>query len=227
MENKMSKHSILYLASVLLGVAMSLPALAMAAPRARVSGGNYDLVQYVNPFSGTAKDGDEFPGATMPFGMIQWSPDTGPHRRLGGYNYADSIIYGFSVDHLSGAGCYYGGDFAFSPLLGTGEIVTPVKRTAFPEPFSHSNETAHPGYYAVKLNNGITVQLTATTRTGFGRFIFPDHGTPTIAINAGSNILNNFLDTVRLHLSKSWDRAKCGRPSNRTFFYPRVCHRRP
>ncbi len=195
MEKTMSRQTLRFLASILLGAALSLPTFAAAAPLAGVGGrkhGTYNPVRYVNPFSGTARDGDEFPGATMPFGMIQWSPDTGPHRRLGGYNYADSIIYGFSVDHLSGAGCYYGGDFAFSPLLGTNAIMPPVKRTAFPEAFSHSNETAHPGYYAVKLDNRITAQLTATIRTGFGRFIFPDHGTPTIAINAGSNIMNDF-----------------------------------
>lgn len=151
-----------------------------------------NLVKYVNPFSGTARDGDEYPGATMPFGMIQWSPDTGPQRRLGGYNYADSVIYGFSVDHLSGAGCFYGGDFAFSPLLNTSEVVPPVNRLAFPEPFSHENETAHPGYYSVRLNNGIRVQLTATERTGFGQFTFPAHGTPTMVINAGSNIMSSF-----------------------------------
>ncbi len=150
-----------------------------------------NLVRYVNPFSGTARSGDEYPGVSMPFGMIQWSPDTGPYRRLGGYNYADSLIYGFSVDHLSGAGCYYGGDFAFSPLLGTKEVVPPVSRLAFPEAFSHANESAHPGYYSVKLDNGITVQLTAATRTGFGRFIYPGHGTPTVVINAGSNIMSS------------------------------------
>jgi len=159
-----------------------------------------NLVKYVNPLSGTEEDGNEYPGATMPFGMIQWSPDSGPQRRMGGYNCADSVIYGFSVDHLSGAGCFYGGDIAFSPLLGTEEIVPPVSRLAFPEPFSHANETAHPSYYSVKLNNGIEVELTATERTGFGRFTYPNDGTPTIVINAGSNIINNLKASVRINL---------------------------
>ncbi len=179
-----------YLAPILLGIIFSLPAPAVSL--ARGVGEKATAFELVNPFSGTANDGNEFPGATMPFGMIQWSPDTGPHRRSGGYNYADSIIYGFSVDHLSGAGCYYGGDFTFSPLLGTEGISAPVGRTTFPEPFSHENESAHPGYYRVKLDNGIKVELTTTLRTGFGRFSFPPHGTPTVVINAASNIMNGF-----------------------------------
>ncbi len=154
--------------------------------------GEKDLIKYVNPFSGTAGDGDEYPGAAMPFGMIQWSPDTGPHLRLAGYNYADSMICGFSVDHLSGAGCLYGGDFAFSPLLSTSRITPPIKRFSFPEPFSHANESVHPGYYSVKLDNGVTVELSATARTGFGRFVYPSGSTPTMVINAGSNIMNHF-----------------------------------
>ncbi len=170
-----------------------------------------NLVQYANPFCGTAKNGNEYPGATMPFGMVQWSPDTGPQRRMGGYNYSDSLIYGFSLDHLSGAGCFYAGDFSFTPILGTERITPPIGRTpwrmwnnsrsgstggaappvgqaVFAEPFSHANENAEPGYYSVRLNNGIKVELTATVRTGFGRFIFPLNASPTIVINAGSNV---------------------------------------
>ena len=74
-----------------------------------------DLVQYARPLCGTAADGDLYPGATAPFGMIQWSPDTGSGRHCGGYAYEDSSICGFSLDHLSGAGCNYGGNFAFMP----------------------------------------------------------------------------------------------------------------
>lgn len=146
-----------------------------------------NLVKYVSPFCGTENGGNMYPGATLPFGMIQWSPDTGPHGAPGGYNYADSLIYGFSIDHLSGAGSYYAGDFDFTPLLGTESIVPPVSRKAFPIKFSHANETAGPGYYSVFLKDGVRAELTATTRTGFGTFSFPNRGVPTIVINAGSN----------------------------------------
>ena len=77
-----------------------------------------NLMQYAKPMCGTAADGDLYPGATAPFGMIQWSPDTGPGQHCGGYAYEDSRICGFSLDHLSGAGCTYGGNFAFMPVLG-------------------------------------------------------------------------------------------------------------
>ncbi len=154
-----------------------------------------NLVNYVNPFAGTKANGETYPGATVPFGMIQWSPDTGPFRRPAGYKYGDSLITGFSLDHLSGAGCPYGDNFGFIPLMNTSSITPPLGRAGFLEPFSHSNETARPGYYSVKLNDGIKVNLTATERMGFGRFIFPANCTPTIAINAGSNV-NGTRDVV-------------------------------
>src|SRR3954452_18750440 len=120
-----------------------------------------DPVQYVNPFIGTAKSplpdylggnssGNTFPGATMPFGMIQWSPDTdkgfGKDER-GSYLYADSAIRGFSLTHLSGPGCPVFGDVPIMPVIG--EIQTSPHAT--PDPylgkFSHSNESASPGFY--------------------------------------------------------------------------------
>src|SRR5579864_9160075 len=79
-----------------------------------------DLVQYANPFCGTTHDGGLYPGATAPFGMIQWSPDSGKRPTLAGYNYRDSSIDGFSVDHLSGGGSWYGGNFAFMPIPADG-----------------------------------------------------------------------------------------------------------
>lgn len=154
-----------------------------------------DLVRYVNTFAGTKTNGETFPGASAPFGMIQWSPDTGPKRRQAGYKYADSLITGFSLDRLSGAGCPYGDNFDFVPLLNTSGIRPPLGRDGFLEPFSHANESASPGYYSVRLNDGIKVELTTTERMGFGRFIFPANCAPTIAINAASNV-NGTRDAV-------------------------------
>jgi len=146
-----------------------------------------NLIQYANPIYGTGGDGNTYPGASAPFGMIQWSPDTGPGRK-GGYNYIDSTINGFSVDHMNGAGCVYGGDFAFMPLLDNGKLEPPAVFNSFSSTFSHENEEAKPGYYSVKLDNGIKIELTSTLRTGFGRFTFPANSAPIISINAASNV---------------------------------------
>ncbi len=160
----------------------------MAGPAAE------NVVQYAKPICGTdvypdvpAGQNNLFPGAVAPFGMIQWSPDTGSGTTPGGYKYYDTEISGFSLDHLSGAGCADGGNFSFMPMPGVGEPPN-GRRMAFAEAFSHTNEVAKPGYYAVTLDNGIKVELTATTRTGFGRFTFPAGKTATVAINAASDV---------------------------------------
>ncbi len=152
-----------------------------------------NLVQYAKPMCGTGTfpayggDNNLFPGAVAPFGMIQWSPDTGAGTRAGGYAYYDKQISGFSMDHLSGAGCLDGGNFSFMPILSSGKSPK-GNRMAFAAGFSHDNEVAKPGYYSVALNNGTKVELTATTRTGFGRFTYPAGQTATLAINAASEV---------------------------------------
>ncbi|MDE3066685.1 MAG: GH92 family glycosyl hydrolase [Verrucomicrobiota bacterium] len=147
-----------------------------------------DLVQYAEPMCGTAADNNTFPGAVAPFGMIQWSPDTEAGMRKGGYSDADNRISGFSLDHISGAGCSYGEDFQFMPLLGGKEAPPDGDRTAFAQPFSHSHETAKPGYYAVTFDDGVKVELTTTVRSGFGRFTYPGTEPATMAINAASDV---------------------------------------
>ncbi|MGH7940612.1 MAG: GH92 family glycosyl hydrolase [Limisphaerales bacterium] len=147
-----------------------------------------NLLVYANPFCGTTHDGGLYPGATAPFGMIQWSPDSGRRPTLAGYNYRDTSIDGFSVDHLSGGGSWYGGNFAFMPISADGLARAPADRYAFNTPFSHEREAASPGYYSVTLDNGVRVELTATVHDGFGRFTFPSNSPETMVINAGSNI---------------------------------------
>lgn len=148
---------------------------------------SYDLTQYASPLCGTAGGANLFPGPVMPFGMIQWSPDTEMGTRKGGYSYDDSRISDFSVEHMSGAGCSYGEDFGMMPLAGSAPSMPPENRATFASTFSHQNETAKPGYYAVTLDNGIKTELTATTRTGFGRFTYPGEGEATMVINAASD----------------------------------------
>jgi len=135
----------------------------------------------VDPRIGTAGGGNTFPGATLPFGMIQWSPDT---NREAWYFYNEKHIYGFSLTHISGAGCPLYGDFGVLPLTAELSSSPSGPDTAA---FDHSQEEAHPGYYTVTLGNGVSVELTVAERAGIARFTFPA-GTPArLLVNAGSS----------------------------------------
>ncbi|MFZ9970902.1 MAG: alpha-mannosidase, partial [Bacteroidia bacterium] len=128
----------------------------------------------VNPFIGTGGHGHTFPGAVAPFGMVQLSPDTridGSWDGCSGYHYSDSSIYGFSHTHLSGTGCSDYGDILLQPQVGSGNLAPAAQQ---PQSFSHSQESAQAGYYQVRLDNGIQVELSATERVGFHRYQFPD-----------------------------------------------------
>jgi len=136
----------------------------------------------VDPLIGTMGSGNTFPGATLPFGMIQWSPDT---NRDGFYYYNEKQVYGFSLTHLSGAGCPMYGDFAVLPVL---DELTASPGTKFaPAPFDRKDEKAQPGYYAVTMNNGVRVELTVTERAGIAQFSFPRGQDMRVLINAGSS----------------------------------------
>lgn len=200
------------------------PALGSTPPHAPVYA-LQNLVQFAKPMCGTAEDGDLFPGAAAPFGMIQWSPDTGPGQHCGGYAYEDSRICGFSLDHLSGAGCNYGENFAFMPILDTVIVSPNTSHTAFLTPFSHDKETAKPGYYAVTLGNGIKVELTATVRSGFGRFTYPIGGTATMVINAASAVNGTKQSAIQIHPGQreitGWTTGGhfCGGPDEGTIYF--------
>ncbi len=147
-----------------------------------------ELTRYVNPFIGTAESnspnpvlrgsgGAVFPGATVPFGMLQWSPDT-PNASPSGYAYADGSITGFSTTHYSGAGCPNGQDLAFMPLLSS---------TLAPASFDHANEHASPGHYEVAFDNGVRVGLTATLRSGMATITFPHASEQWLSVDASRN----------------------------------------
>ena len=143
------------------------PGAAPGATRAaRAAALVTDPAALVNPFIGTSNQADDFPGADTPFGMVQWSPDTPSRPDGGGYAYNDSAITGFSLTHISGPGCGAAGDVPVLPTVGAVD-------TAATDTFSHSNESASPGSYRVALDNGVTTELTATTRSGMARFTFP------------------------------------------------------
>jgi predicted alpha-1,2-mannosidase len=155
-----------------------LPILPAAAQSAA---GPYDAV---DPFIGTAGGGNTFPGATLPFGMIQWSPDTNTDAW---YAYNDKQIDGFSLTHVSGAGCPLYGDFAILPT--TAELKTSPGTSFAPyaAAFDHGHEEAHPGYYALTLGNGVRAELTVAVHAGIARFTFPEGAASRILVNAGSS----------------------------------------
>lgn len=133
-----------------------------------------DYTQYVNPFIGTDFTGNTYPGAQVPFGMVQLSPDNGlpGWDRIAGYYYPDSTIAGFSHTHLSGTGAGDLYDISFMP------VTLPYKEAEAPlgihSKFSHQDEHAYAGYYQVLLKDyNINVELTATERCGVQRYTFP------------------------------------------------------
>ncbi len=141
--------------------------------------------QYVNPFIGTGGHGHTYPGATVPFGMVQLSPDTriDGWDGCGGYHYTDSIVYGFSHTHLQGTGVSDYGDILFTPSIGTQRKSTKWL-DALAQGFDHKNEVAIPGYYSVVLNDSkIKVELTATERTGVHRYTFPEGKNVQLFVN--------------------------------------------
>ncbi len=126
-----------------------------------------NLALLVNPFVGTAAGGDIVPGAIAPFGLVELSPDM---HTASYYIYQQRHISGFSMIHLSGAGCPNGGDVFFTAT--TGPVRVQPKQYGFD--FSHKQEAASPGYYRVLMKTwGINAQLTATTHCGMAKFIFP------------------------------------------------------
>ncbi len=135
--------------------------------------------QYVNPFIGTGGHGHTFPGATLPFGMVQLSPDTRLEGWDGcsGYHYSDSIIYGFTHTHLSGTGCSDYGDILFMPTVGKVQVFNGTPENpdeGYCSRFLHSDEKASAGYYSVLLKDyGVKAELTTTTRVGIHKYTFP------------------------------------------------------
>ena len=177
-----------------------------------------DYTRYVNPFIGTGGHGHTFPGAVMPFGMVQLSPDTREANWDGssGYHYSDEVIYGFSHTHLSGTGIPDGCDILFMPTIGDNKTAADLSSrnpNGFVSKFAHSNERAEPGYYSVLLDDpGVFAELTATSRVGFHRYTFPSTETGNVVIDLDwrDKVLASQLKIVdRYHIkgyrrSSSW-----------------------
>ncbi|MGN8069427.1 GH92 family glycosyl hydrolase [Mucilaginibacter sp. 22184] len=153
--------------------------------------------QYVDPFIGTSATGHTFPGATVPFGMVQLSPETGNFgwHYSSGYRYEDSTITGFAHTHLSGTGGVDLGDVLFFPFQGK-------EPQQFVSRFSHRKEKASPGYYEVELDDhDIKVQLTASAHTGLHRYTFNKAGQSHLLIDMQSGLVEN-AEELKEHVSE-------------------------
>jgi putative alpha-1,2-mannosidase len=175
-----------------------------------------DLARWVNPFVGTRPGGADhgtgggagntFPGAVVPFGMVQWSPDT-VRAQHGGYFYDDTALKGFGLTHLSGAGCSTYEDIPFVPFAGAVTTSPATDPGRYTLPFSHANEQANAGGYAVKLDSGVNVELTATQRTGSGRLSYPAGATATLLINSSGSVMGT--DDAQISIGRT---ASAGGP---------------
>ncbi len=142
-----------------------------------------DPASLVDPLVATTNGGDDFPGADMPFGMVQWSPDTPSRPSGGGYEYSDNAVTGYSLTHISGPGCSAAGDIPILPTTGA----VAANPTVTTEPLSHAAEQATPGYYALTAG-GVKTELSTTTHAGIARFTFPQ--------GTASNLLFKLSDSA-------------------------------
>ena len=166
-----------------------------------------DLVKYVKPMIGTQKMGHTYPGATVPFGAVQLSPDTDTipyevngkyngdvYKYCAGYKYEDKTIVGFSHTHFSGTGHSDLGDFLVMPTEGPLQLnpgTADNPKNGFRSAFSHQQETAEAGYYKVRLDDhNILAELTATQRVGIHQYTFPASDQAHIILDLMSGIYN-------------------------------------
>jgi predicted alpha-1,2-mannosidase len=134
-----------------------------------------NLARLVDTRTWTSGGGNTFPGADVPFGMVQWSPDTMPDRSEGGgYTYGDKLLTGYSLTHLSGPGCPAAGDVPILPMIGSLPAGNPSTLTTS---FTNADEVAQAGYYSAVSNgpgpDAIKSEFTATQHSAIGRFTFP------------------------------------------------------
>ena len=172
-----------------------------------ISHAQQSLVQYVKPIIGTEKMGHTYPGATVPFGAVQLSPETDTisyevngkyngevYKYCAGYKYEDKTIVGFSHTHLSGTGHSDLGDFLIMPTQGKLQLnpgTASNPKSGYRSAYSHTNEVAEAGYYKVKLDDeNIVAEMTATTRVGMHQYTFPKSDESHIILDLMAGIYN-------------------------------------
>ncbi|MFL6113837.1 MAG: GH92 family glycosyl hydrolase, partial [Catenulispora sp.] len=199
-------------AMVLAAAAIGVPTAAQAARPHAVA----DPAATVNTLIGSKNQGETFPGADTPFGMVQWSPENtyGDQTHTpepGGYSYDFPKVRGFSLTHLSGTGCAgASGDVPFLPYAANVNSSPSADNTdaTYATSFSHSNETGTAGYYRVGLDSGVNVELSATTRSGAARFTYPAGKPASLLVRTsnselGSTAASTKIDTTARTISGS------------------------
>ncbi|WP_419698814.1 GH92 family glycosyl hydrolase [Mucilaginibacter sp. NFX135] len=179
-----------------------------------------DYAQLVDPFIGTGGHGHTYPGAVLPFGMVQLSPDT---RLTGwdgcsGYHFTDTVVYGFSHTHLSGTGIADYCDVLFMPTTGDPQF----KNTDYRSGFKKKNELASPGYYKTLLDKyNIGVELTATTRVGVHRYDYPSTPKANIIIDLQHRdiVINSWIEVVNDHEVRGYRESSSWAKGQRIYFY--------
>lgn len=188
------------------------------------------LINFVNPFIGTGGHGHTYPGATLPFGMMQLSPDTRLDGWDGcsGYHYSDTYIYGFSHTHLSGTGVSDYGDILIMP---TNEAIfyNGANRTkGYRAHFSHENETATPGFYSVHLDSTeIDVELTVAKRSGMHRYRFPTAENQYVILDLEhrDKLLDYDIEFFSDYEINGYRFSEAWAADQRVFFHIRFSHR--
>ncbi len=180
-----ASHQFNFLFRVLL---LTVACYGQLTPVFSQAGAKNTLNRHVDPFIGTAAHGHVYPGATVPFGMVQLSPDNGTQGWdwCAGYNYEDQTIVGFSHTHLSGTGIGDLCDLLIMPAVERHNLVPVIqdpKKKPYASTFSHSKESARPGYYALTMDNGVRAELTASPYCGVHRYAFPSPDAASLVLD--------------------------------------------
>ena len=198
--------------SAAIALVWSVAAIAVAGPSplADVAAAQaVDLTQHVNPFIGTddsnspnpvpgGAGGSTVPGPALPFGMVQFSPDT-PTASPSGYRYSDTSVQEFSLTHFNGAGCPNNEDIGLLPINGSIGTSPGTGWTGYADTHSKANEVAEPGYYKTRLDNYSTdVELSATRRSAIMRLTYPSSTNAKVLINTSRSATGNRSGSIAI-----------------------------
>jgi predicted alpha-1,2-mannosidase len=181
-----------------------------------------NYADYVDPFIGTGGTGHTYPGATLPHGMVQLSPDTridGSWEGCSGYHYSDPTVYGFSHTHLSGTGCSDYGDVMLMPVTKKTSAYTPADYGSI---IDRTIESSKAGFYSVRLeNHQVTANLTATLRTGFHQYIYHEaqQAMVVLDLNHRDQLLEGKIEMINDHTIAGYRYSKAWARNQKVFFY--------
>jgi predicted alpha-1,2-mannosidase len=187
------------------------------------------LTDFVNPFIGTGGHGHTYPGATLPFGMMQLSPDTRLDGWDGcsGYHYSDSFIYGFSHTHLSGTGVSDYGDILLMPVRDIEFNNGSNGEKGYRASFQHKNENAKPGFYSVFLDDtNIKVELSVSKRSGIHRYYFDNSENQNIILDLEHRdmLLDYKIEHIDSHTIAGYRHSNAWATNQKLFYYIRFSH---